>query len=52
MEVQPVGQTASGLGLEAQMAMGGLKSVDGKVSSAEAARQFEAICLAALARKA
>lgn len=45
MEIQPVGQLASGLGLEAQVALGGLKSVDGKVTTAEAARQFEAIML-------
>jgi Rod binding domain-containing protein len=45
MEIQPIGHLDSGLGMEAQVAMGGLKSVDGKVSTAEAARQFEAIML-------
>jgi flagellar protein FlgJ len=45
MEIQPVGQLDSGAGIEAQVAIGGLKSIDGKVSSAEAARQFEAILL-------
>ena len=45
MEIQPVGHLDSGMGNEAQVAMGGLKSVDGKVSSGEAARQFEAIML-------
>ena len=45
MEIKPVGHLGSGMGIEAQVAMGGLKSVDGKVSSGEAARQFEAIML-------
>lgn len=45
MEIKPVGHLGSGMGIEAQVAIGGLKSVDGKVSSGEAARQFEAILL-------
>ena len=44
MEIRGINQAAAGAG-DVQYALDGLKSVDGKVSTADAARQFEAILL-------